>query len=352
MRILIGVQGTGNGHISRCAALSEALARYSVEVDYLVSGREREALFDMQAFGDFQWRQGLTFTVKEGRLALLETLQRNHWRTFWNDVNALDLSHYDLVVSDFEPVTAWAGRQQQQRVIGIGRQFAFFERLPTLPVHTTQRQLLRWFAPVSEAIGMHWLADSPTILPPVIHHRADSQQPVNARQIIVYLPFEPLAAVHRLLESFTDYEFHVFHPQAERSQVNHVHYYAPSRSEFAAVFARSNGVISNAGFETASEALAAGKKLLVRPLAGQFEQMANAACLQQQRLATVMFDLSEVAVQAWLEQGQARKFHWPHVADHLAQWLAAGAEQPIHELSQQVWRHCEFDDYYGLLKHG
>lgn len=352
MRILIGVQGTGNGHISRCAALAEALQRYSIDVDYLVSGRERAALFDMQMFGDFAWRQGLTFAVKDGRLALLETLQRNRWRTFWNDVNGLDLSAYDLVVSDFEPVTAWAGRQQQQRVIGIGRQFAFFERLASLPVRASQRQLLRWFAPVSDAVGMHWLADSPNILPPVIHHRAGDPAAVNEQQIIVYLPFEPLAAVHRLLETFSDYQFHIFHPQAERKSVNHLHYYAPSRQEFATVFASSNGVISNAGFETASEALAAGKKLLVRPLAGQFEQMANASCLAEQRLATVMSELDTGVVQNWLQQGRAKKFHWPHVADHIAQWLASGAEQPIHELSQQVWRQCEFEDYYGLLQHG
>jgi len=61
MRILIGVQGTGNGHLSRCSALAEALAKYpQVQVDYLLSGRDREGYFDVQAFGDWQWRQGLS----------------------------------------------------------------------------------------------------------------------------------------------------------------------------------------------------------------------------------------------------------------------------------------------------
>jgi len=62
MRLLYGVQGTGNGHISRCRTLAQALGRHGVEVDYLLSGRARDDYFDMQSFGDFRARQGLTFS--------------------------------------------------------------------------------------------------------------------------------------------------------------------------------------------------------------------------------------------------------------------------------------------------
>ena len=54
MRILYGVQGTGNGHISRCRSVAEALARKGVEVDYLLSGRPANGYFDMQAFGHYR----------------------------------------------------------------------------------------------------------------------------------------------------------------------------------------------------------------------------------------------------------------------------------------------------------
>lgn len=41
-----------------------------------------------------------------------------------------------------------------------------------------------------------------------------------------------------------------------------------------------SGVITSGGFELPSEALALGKKLLMKPLAGQFEQVSNAATLE------------------------------------------------------------------------
>ena len=69
MRLLYGVQGTGNGHISRCRTLAQALGRHGVEVDYLLSGRARDDYFDMQSFGDFRARQGLTFITRDGGLS-------------------------------------------------------------------------------------------------------------------------------------------------------------------------------------------------------------------------------------------------------------------------------------------
>ena len=75
MNILYGVQGTGQGHISRARAMAAALHRHGVTVTWLFSGRSRQALFDMDCFGDFQHRRGLTFATRdavEGGRAMLE----------------------------------------------------------------------------------------------------------------------------------------------------------------------------------------------------------------------------------------------------------------------------------------
>ena len=47
MRILYGVQATGNGHITRARVLLPALQAAGVEVDVLLSGRAPERLFNM-----------------------------------------------------------------------------------------------------------------------------------------------------------------------------------------------------------------------------------------------------------------------------------------------------------------
>ena len=49
---------------------------------------------------------------------------------FIQDVNALDLSRYDMVITDFEPVSAWAARMQNKPCIGIGHQYAFQYAIP------------------------------------------------------------------------------------------------------------------------------------------------------------------------------------------------------------------------------
>ena len=70
MRILYGVQGTGNGHVTRARVMSTALARAGIEVDYLFSGRAPERYFNMEPFGAYQVRQGLTLVTDAGRVLL------------------------------------------------------------------------------------------------------------------------------------------------------------------------------------------------------------------------------------------------------------------------------------------
>ena len=58
MKLLYGVQGTGNGHITRARALNKYLAEFGLEVDFLFSGRDRDRYFDMEEFGDKWNTQG------------------------------------------------------------------------------------------------------------------------------------------------------------------------------------------------------------------------------------------------------------------------------------------------------
>ncbi len=111
-RILYAVQGTGNGHISRARVMAPKLRQAGFDVTFLFSGRSRGALFEMEIFDDFLWREGLTFAVSGGRIRYLETALKNNLLRFINDIRTLDLSSYDLIISDYEPVTSWAARKQ------------------------------------------------------------------------------------------------------------------------------------------------------------------------------------------------------------------------------------------------
>ena len=122
MKILYGVQGTGNGHISRARMMASHFKQRSVDVDFLFSGRDPERYFDMECFGNYQTRTGLSFITHEGSVSYLRTALQNHPIRFLQEIRGLDVSGYDVILTDFEPVTAWAGKLQSCPVIGIGHQ--------------------------------------------------------------------------------------------------------------------------------------------------------------------------------------------------------------------------------------
>lgn len=125
MKILYGVQGTGNGHISRAREMARAFATLGGDVDFLFSGRPDNRYFDMDCFGDFQTCRGLTFVTENGEVNRRKTLTGNHLARFARDVRHLDVSGYDVVLNDFEPVSAWAAKAQKVHSIGISTRMLF-----------------------------------------------------------------------------------------------------------------------------------------------------------------------------------------------------------------------------------
>ncbi|GGC08696.1 glycosyl transferase [Marinobacterium zhoushanense] len=336
MRILYGVQGTGNGHITRARVMSKALACAGVEVDYLFSGRAPERFFNMEPFGDFRVRRGLTFYTDAGKVQLGRTLIGNSLVQLWRDARALDLSDYDLVVTDFEPVTAWAAKLRGVPSVGIAHQYAFCYRVPGSAAAPWLKPALGLMAPVAQAIGVHWHHFDAPILPPLIEPPA---YPLTTTpgEVLVYLPFESLDAIRYALLGFPECRFLIYAGvETQRSEQNLV--IKPfSRDGFQRDLASCDGVIANAGFGLCSEAIQAGKKLLVKPLANQVEQAANATALSDLGRAVVMTGLETGAIGDWLGTSNPAPLPWPDTASALVAWLLDGCREPVASLSQRVW---------------
>ena len=65
MKLLYGVQGTGNGHIARARIMAAALAeRDDISVDFVFTGRAPERYFDMDVFGQYRTYTGLSFILR------------------------------------------------------------------------------------------------------------------------------------------------------------------------------------------------------------------------------------------------------------------------------------------------
>ncbi|ETJ49996.1 glycosyltransferase family protein, partial [Pseudoalteromonas agarivorans] len=111
----------------------------------------------------------------------------------------------------------------------------------------------------------------------------------------------------------------------------------PSRAGFLNDLANTSGVIGNAGFELASEALKLGKKLLLKPLDGQFEQDANAQTLRAMKMAHVMNYLNPQALDDWNSAPQNKQINFPSDPAPLVKWLLNKQWHDTHSLHKDLW---------------
>lgn len=341
MKILFGVQGTGNGHITRARALEPHLRSAGVELDFLFSGRTPDQYFDMDQFGDYRALGGLTFATEHGKINVLKTLIDNNLPQFIKDIRQLDLSHYDLILSDFEPISAWAAHLQKKTCINIGHQSAFNFSIPIEGDSFLSRAIMKWFAPADIQIGLHWHHFGHPILPPMI----DVTQQLLAEEkdkIVVYLNFESPQDVIPILQKFPSKTFYYYGQHEQAEQIGNVLLRPLSRTEFQNDLASSEGVITNAGFELASEALFLGKKILVKPISGQMEQHSNALALSNLGLGMAMNSLDENIIEAWLSSAGTARCMYPDVAKVLAESISRGDfenydQRQLSALSQELW---------------
>ncbi len=381
MKILYGVQATGNGHISRSRVMAQELANQGIEVTFLFSGREPEKLFDMQVFGDYMYRKGLTFTVEEGQVRYFKTWWNNSLTQFFHDVRTLDVSQYDLIITDFEPVTAWAGKLNNKRVLGLGHQYAFGSQTPRAGSNLLAETILKYFAPADIPMGLHWHRFANNILPPIIdttlsstaanrcnnHETIYKQSPEDEPFYLVYLPFEDQKWVTQQLNQLPEYQFRQYSSELSNQTSRNVALRTACYHGFKEDLKQASGVICNTGFELISECLHLGLPILTRPLAGQIEQLSNAEALNRLDVANTTTNINSQIIGAWLREhalkqpkqsgnfnGNKRARHhmlWPNVAYEVVHWLQEGDWDKAEHLSNRLWQRYQDAQYTDQAAH-
>jgi uncharacterized protein (TIGR00661 family) len=337
MKILYGIQATGNGHISRSRVMARYLSEHGVDVTYLFSGRAKDKLFDMEIFGDYLHRRGLTFVIKNGRINQLQTVMQNNIFTFINDIRNIDLDEYDLILSDFEPVTAWAAKLKNKPSIGVGHQYAFGPGTPVAGRYSLGRAIMKAFAPVKYRAGLHWHPFGEGVLPPIIDFKL--QRTVCDQGYIVYLPFENQSQVTEILNRLDGYQFVQYSPDLSDSQCGNVALRKTCHAGFKRDLRKAKGVICNAGFELISECLHLGLPVLAKPLTGQIEQQSNAIALSQLGYADILSELSLQVMKQWLDKDRAVQEHpIPDVAGPLVEWILSGQWDNSKPLMERLWQ--------------
>ena len=109
----------------------------------------------MKPFGDFQHRTGLNFVTEAGRLRYKNTIMANRYWQFIRDVQRLDVKAYDLAVTDYEPVTARAGKLKGQSALRIGHRYAFGKNTPVEGHSLAQHAVISLFTPATRGVALH-----------------------------------------------------------------------------------------------------------------------------------------------------------------------------------------------------
>jgi uncharacterized protein (TIGR00661 family) len=343
MKILYGVQATGNGHITRARAMRKALSTHQLDVDYLFSGREKQDLFDMEEFGNFRCHSGLTFVTEAGSVKPIATVLNSSPLQLIRDIRSLDLNDYDLVLTDFEPITAWAARKQNKISIAVGHQYAFDHNIPKRGNNPATGLFMKYFAPAKVRLGLHWHHFGQPILPPIADTHKQAPQSIK-NKIIVYLGFEKTEAVIDYLKPIKDFDFFIYAAIDKAEDRDNIKLRPLSRDGFQKDLADCNGVITNAGFELASEAIHLGKKLLVKPLKGQMEQLSNAEALDRLKLGISMDSLDRKILEKWLLEFEGKQVIYPSVPDALAKWIKARQWENTDLLVKELWDSVDSPD--------
>lgn len=313
MKILFAIQGTGNGHLSRARDIYPELVKYA-EVDVLVSGYQSEVA---QAFPVRYRRQGLSFIFgKKGGVSIAATLKRSNPFRLIKDILTLPLREYDLVVNDFEPVSAWAAKYRGVPVVSLSHQYAVMD--PEAPRPLKKDRLGHWilhhYAPVSSGYGFHFDRYEQHMFPPVIRKEIRELVANTGNYYTVYLPAYDDNALIRFLSQLKNTSFQVFSKHNKAPfQFENISVQPIDNDAFIKSLANCKGALMAAGFEGPAEALYLKKKLMVVPMKGQYEQQCNAAALETLGVPVIPY-LSAATlkrVRFWLQQESKVTVHFP-----------------------------------------
>ena len=281
MKILYSIQGTGNGHIARAEDVIPVLQQYG-NLDIFVSGAQADIKLDHPV--KYQ-SKGLSFYFgKRGGVDLVKTFGKNSSIGVYNEIRQFPVEKYDLVINDFEPITAWACIYKHVPCVGLSHQSALLSSRTPKPksFDPIGDWIIKNYAPVKKYVGFHFASFDKNIFTPVIRKRIRSASISDKGHYTVYLPAYDDRKLLPILNKFPSVRWHVFSKHARSPyHFGKISVYPVHNGEFTASLTSCTGVLCGAGFETPAEALHLQKKLLVVPMKGQYEQHYNAAALKR-----------------------------------------------------------------------
>jgi len=253
---------------------------------------------------------------KKGGIDLLATLQKLKSKKFLEEIRSFPIEQYDLVINDFEPISAWACKIKNIPCVAMSHQYAVLHKDAPRPERFDPMAwlVLRYYAPCKSGIGFHFKNYGEDIFTPVIRAAIRNAYVRNLGHYTVYLPAYHEDKLVKILSRFSDKEWHIFSRHCKKSYGKNNCWVRPINSfEFTASFINCEGIITGGGFETPAEALFMGKKLIVVPMKQQYEQHSNAAALKDFGVPVIKSLRKKHfhKIENWIKQKQNLQYAFP-----------------------------------------
>ncbi len=287
MKILYAVQATGNGHISRAMQLLPQLEQFG-KVDLFLSGNNAS----LQLSGNVKYRsKGLSlFYTKCGGLSYSGMLWNNNIVRAMKEAKDLPVLEYDIVINDFEFITAESCRIHNKESIHLGHQASFLSEHTPRPSSKSivGEFIYKHYCKTSHKLGFHFERYDDFILPPVVKNEIINGENCDLGHITVYLPSYQRHCIESHFRYHKDIVFHWFLEGTKKPfREENIIFYPIHNNLFTQSLLSCHGLITGGGFETPSEALFLGKKLLCIPIRDHYEQKCNGAALTRLGVMTL-----------------------------------------------------------------
>ena len=318
-RIIYGVAGEGFGHSSRSHLIGQRLL--DAGHDCIFVGSQKSLMYLKQYFGErVKEIFGLSFAFIDGRIDKSETLKRNLMKLpEGNKINyELFKKHFepfdpDLVISDFEPFSAWWAWWKGVPFISIDHEHM-------LSHCQLEHQGKNWFSRMTARVvtECHYVGaiayiivnffdvplsvDNAISAPPIIRPVVRSLEPSLGEHILLYSTTgEDEEQLRDVLCKFNEQKFYIYGFKKDL-EYNNCIFKKRSTDGFLADLASARGVIASAGFSLISECMHLKKKMLMLPLTGQYEQIINAHYIEKLGLGISAQKLNKTIIERFLNE--------------------------------------------------
>lgn len=314
MNILYAVQATGNGHISRAMELLPFLHNYG-NVDLFLSGANSTLALD----APIKYRsKGLSlFYTCNGKLNYRKMMPYLSPARIWKEVRDLPVEKYDLILNDFECITAMACAHKKVPSVNFGHQASFMSNKTPRPEKQSRigEWILKNYARADQYVGLHFDSYDDFIMSPVIKASIRKAEAVNKGHFTVYLPSYCDAVLEKHFLPLKEGRFEIFsHEKKQPETKANIRFIPVEKEAFNQSLIQCEGIITGGGFETPAEALYLKKKMICIPIRGQYEQQCNAAALKKLGV-TVLDKLDDDFgdhMQSWMQSSHTPTVHYKH----------------------------------------